>query len=247
MFERIEGVIIRTQDYGETHKIVTLFTKQLGKLALIARGSKKPKSRMASITQMFIQGEYLVQLGRGLAVMQQGEVINSHRKIREDIVQTAYASYIAELTDKLMEEKKPNHLVYQQFVAALSGIVDQKDAAILALIYELKLYKVAGFAPILSQCTSCQRQDQLVGFSLSEAGLVCRFCAHKDSNAMLLNSTQIKLIQLFDQTDLTRIANISVKEENKQVILRLLVAYYDQYGGLTIKSKRFLDQLDSLL
>src|SRR5690625_3738160 len=98
MLEKVEGIIIRTQDYGETHVIATMMTDKLGKIGVIARGAKKPKSRMSAIAQMFIHGQYLVRTGKGLGVLVQGEVIESHRRIREDIFLTAYTSYIAELT-----------------------------------------------------------------------------------------------------------------------------------------------------
>jgi len=65
VLEKVEGVIIRTQDYGETHIIATLLSNKLGKIGVLARGAKKPKSRMSAVTQLFIQGEYLVRLGKG--------------------------------------------------------------------------------------------------------------------------------------------------------------------------------------
>ncbi|GAE91164.1 DNA recombination and repair protein RecO [Gracilibacillus boraciitolerans JCM 21714] len=81
MFEKVEGFILRSQDYGETHKIVTMLTPTMGKIGAIARGAKKTKSRMAAITQPFIHGSFLIQPGNSLATIQQGEVLTSFRKI----------------------------------------------------------------------------------------------------------------------------------------------------------------------
>ncbi len=61
MFEKCEGIVIRTIDYGETNKIVTIFTREWGKVAAMARGAKKPSSRLSSVTQIFTYGVYLVQ------------------------------------------------------------------------------------------------------------------------------------------------------------------------------------------
>ena len=93
MFEKTEAIVIRTFDYKETHKIVTLMTKRFGKIAVIAQGAKKPKSRNGAISQMFIQGDFLLRVGKGLGTLQQGDVIHSFRKVREDLFKTAYASY----------------------------------------------------------------------------------------------------------------------------------------------------------
>lgn len=244
MLEKVEGVIIRTQDYGETHIIATLLSNKLGKIGVLARGAKKPKSRMSAVTQLFIHGEYLVRIGKGLSVIEQGDVIQSHRKIREDIFLTAYASYMAELTNILLDEKIPNHYVYQQFLASLDGIADQKDPLVLTMMYEMKLYKVAGFAPIIDYCQNCQRADQISAFSIKEAGVLCQRCLSVDPNHHSINQTQYKLLRMFAEVDMERVANITVKEENKLIIQNILEQYYETYGSLALKSRKFLKQID---
>lgn len=244
VFEKVEGVILRTQDYGETHKIVTLFTKEKGRITAIARGAKKPKSRMAAITQPFILGSFLMQGGSGLGTLQQGEIILSNRKLREDIVKTAYASYIAELTNKLVDEKMADPFIYKQFTLSMQAIVEEKDPEIITMMYELKLYKKAGFAPILQHCALCGQTDDTYAFSVIEGGLLCHRCLRMDAQALIISSTIVKLFQMFSEIDIERIGNISVKPENKKRIQQLMESYYDQYGGYLIKSKKFLKQLN---
>ncbi|TKI95195.1 DNA repair protein RecO, partial [Bacillus wiedmannii] len=106
MFQKVEGIVIRTTDYGETNKIVTIFSRELGKVSAMARGAKKPKSRLASVSQLMTHGNFLIQMGSGLGTLQQGEIISTMKEIREDIFLTAYASFIVELTDKATEDKK---------------------------------------------------------------------------------------------------------------------------------------------
>lgn len=245
--EKVEGVIIRTQDYGETHVIATLFTDKLGKLGVLARGAKKPKSRMSAVSQLFIHGEFLIRTGRGLATLIQGEVVNSHRKIRENIIQTAYASYVAELTDKLLDEKRPNHYIYQQFISTLKGLTEGKDPLVLTMVYEMKLYKLAGFAPTLDHCQNCAGTTDFTGFSIKEGGILCRRCLSVDPHHSPINQTQLKLLRLFSEVDIERIANISVKDVNKNVIKNILEQFYETYGGLTLKSRRFLKQIELLM
>lgn len=246
MLEKVEGVIIRTQDYGETHVIATLFSDRLGKIGVLARGAKKPKSRMSAVTQLFIHGDYLVRTGKGLSVLEQGDVIQSHRKIREDIFLTAYASYLAELTNVLVDEKKPNYYIYQQLLSTLKGITDQKDPIVLSMMYEMKLYKIAGFAPIIDRCQNCQRTDLIHSFSIKEAGVLCKRCLSVDPNHRPINQTQYKLLRLFSEVDMERVANINVKNENKLIIREILDQYYETYGGLTLKTKKFIKQIDLL-
>lgn len=246
VFEKMQGIILRTQDYGETHKIVTLLTKETGKIGAIARGAKKPKSRMAAITQPFVYGEFLIQRGSNLATIQQGEIINSFRPIREDIVKTAYAAYIAELTDKLIDSKLQDPFVFPQFLQTISWISEGKDAEVLSIIYELKMFKKAGIAPVLDRCVRCKSEEGPFYFSINEGGLLCGQCRNVDPEAVLLKDNHVRLLQIFDKVDMERVGDISIKPENKRFLRQLIDAYYDRYGGYFIKSKKFLKQLDML-
>lgn len=246
MFEKVEGFILKTQDYGETHKIVTILTPTLGKVGAIARGAKKTKSRMAAITQPFIHGSFLIQPGSSLATIQQGEVITSFRKIREDIFKTAYTSYLAELTDKLVDAKKYNPFIYKQLLHTIERINDDKDPEILTMIYEWKMYKEAGFAPIVTQCVSCGNSQDLKAFSISNGGLLCRNCVRLDENAISIPEKVAKLMALFAWVEVEQIGNISVKTENKMILQRIMDQYYEEHGGYYLKSKRFLKQMNQL-
>ncbi|WP_328700978.1 DNA repair protein RecO [Aquibacillus kalidii] len=247
LFEKVEGIILKTQDYGETHKIVTLFTKELGKVGAIARGAKKPKSRMAAITQPFIYGSFLLQTGSGLGTIQQGEVQYSLRKIREDIIKTAYATYIAELTDKLLDPNQPDPYLFQQLFQTLQWMCDGKDPDVLTIIYELKMYKKAGFSPVVKHCVSCGNKDSDYSFSVNEGGLLCRKCKWKDETAVVLPIPIVKLLYVFSEINIERIGDISIKKENKQLLQALMENYYDQYGGYFLKSKKFLKQIDKFI
>ena len=76
---------LRSIPYGESNKIVTLFTREAGKLTAMARGAKKPTSRLAAVTQPFTHGSFLIRKGRGMGTLEQGEQIDSMRPIREDL------------------------------------------------------------------------------------------------------------------------------------------------------------------
>ncbi|MFC4404186.1 DNA repair protein RecO [Gracilibacillus xinjiangensis] len=246
VFEKVEGFILRTQDYGETHKIVTLLTPTMGKVGAIARGAKKTKSRMAAVTQPFIHGSFLIQPGTNLATIQQGEVIHSFRKIREDIFLTAYASYLAELTDKVLDPKKYDPVHYKQLLQTLEWLEQNKDPEILTMIYEWKMYQAAGIAPVVDHCVNCGRKENLAYFSIQEGGVLCQPCHNKDTYAFFLNENLYKLLWLLSWVDLERIGNISVREENKRLLKQLMDQYYERYGGYFLKSKRFLKQMDML-
>src|SRR5699024_11768395 len=102
----IEGIVIRTQNYSETHKIITIFSKELGKISAICRGANKTKSKLSSLAQPFIKASFLIYLSKGLSTVQQGEIIEYFRSIRVDIIKTAYVEYLIEIITILFDDKE---------------------------------------------------------------------------------------------------------------------------------------------
>ncbi|MDK8639641.1 DNA repair protein RecO [Niallia taxi] len=245
MLEKCEGIVIRTTDYGETNKITTLFTREWGKVGVMARGAKKTNSRLSAVTQPFTYAYYLVQRSTGLGLMQQGEMITSFRAIKEDIMLTAYASYVAELTDRCTEDKKPNPFHFELLHQTMNYMNEGYDAQILTNIYEMKMLNVLGMYPVLDKCTICGATDGQFSFSIREGGLICHRCLEHDPYHYKISQAAVKLLRVFYYFDLGRLGNISVKEATKEELNTTISAYYDEYSGLYLKSKKFLQSMKS--
>ncbi|WP_066294644.1 DNA repair protein RecO [Bacillus sp. FJAT-29937] len=243
MLEKCEGIIIRTTNYGETNKIVTLYTREWGKIGVMARGAKKPSSRLAAVTQPFTYGYFLVQRSSGLGSLQQGEMISSMRSIREDIFLTAYASYIVDLTDKGTDDRKPNPYLFELVYQSLNLVNEGFDAEIIVNIFEMKMLNTLGLYPVLNQCAVCSSTDGHFSFSIREGGLICHRCLEKDPYHYKISPATVKLLRLFYFFDLSRLGNISVKPETKAELKKVINAYYEEYSGLNLKTKKFLNQM----
>ena len=246
MLKNVEGIIIRSIDYGETNKIVTVFSRENGKIGMMARGAKKPNSRLSFVSQLFTYGNYLYYAAKGLGTMSQGEVIQSFRSIREDVFKTAYVACIAELTDKLSEEKKTDPYLFELLYQSLHYINEGLDPEVIMFIFETKMLAVAGIAPKLDGCVSCGREEGIVSFSIREGGFLCDRCVEIDAHHIPVSEAVRKLLKLFLHFDLKRLGSISLKERTKDDIRLVLKHYYDTYSGLHLKSKRFLEQMDRL-
>lgn len=246
MLRQVEGIVLKSQDYGETHKIITVFSKDIGKITAIARGANKPKSKLSAVSQVFIKGDFLVYLTKGLGTVQQGQTINSHRYIREDIIKTAYAAYMLELTDKLMEKNTPDPFIYQQLQLTLDWMNKEDAFMIPLLMYEMKLFAKGGFAPIVDSCVNCGQTEDLTSFSIQEGGVLCRRCYPIDSRAIQLPMNLIKALSIFLHVGLERVGNISMKKQNEQLLRTIFSEYYEVFGGFYLKSLKFLKQIDLL-
>ncbi|UOK57065.1 DNA repair protein RecO [Bacillus sp. CMF21] len=246
MLQKCEGIVIRTNDYGETNKIVTIYTRELGKVGVMARGAKKPNSRLTSSTQLFTYGYFLFQKSSGLGGLQQGETISSMRGIREDIFLTAYASYAAELLDKSTEQNEPNPFLFELFNQTLQLLNEGVDPDVLLYIFEMKIVNVLGLYPQLDSCVNCSSKDGTFHFSIRENGFICHRCFEVDPYRLPISQATAKLLRLFYYFDLERLGKVTVKPETKAELKLVIDSYYSEYSGIFLKSKKFLDQMESL-
>ncbi|WP_100398308.1 DNA repair protein RecO [Bacillus sp. FJAT-44742] len=244
MLDKAEGIVLRTISYGESNVIVTLFTREAGKIAVMAKGAKKPKSRLASITQPFMYGMFLYYKGSGMSTLSQGDPVNSFKLVRADINKTAYASYFVEMVDKLTEEKERNPYLFELLLQLLQYLNEEMDEEVLMRIFETKMTAVAGIKPELDHCASCQSKEGEFSFSVKEAGFLCRQCVHIDEKKIPISQQTVRLLRLFFYMDIARLGTVSLKQETKDQLKTVLETYYDEYSGLHLKSKRFLNQLE---
>jgi DNA repair protein RecO (recombination protein O) len=246
MLYKVEGIIIRTNDYGESNKIITLYSKEMGKVAVMARGAKKPKSRLSSISQIFTYGQFLIQKGSGLGVLNQGEIISTYKYIRSDIFKTAYAAYMIELLDKLTEDGKPSVSLFSFLHTTLTHLNNGVDPDVLLYIFELRMLRIAGISPEVNCCTNCNATEGEFSFSIEEGGFLCHRCVHIDPYHIRMSTATARIIRLLYLVDIHRLGKISLKEGTKQNLKIIISAYFEKYSGIHLKSKKFLDQMDLL-
>src|SRR5437899_12065841 len=119
-----EGIVLRRVDYGEADRIVTVLTREHGKIGVIARGARRPQSRLASRTDLFVRSRMQLAKGRGeLDVLTQAEPLAAPA-MTHDGRGAACASLCAELTDRVLENHHADTEIYMLVAAALRACAD---------------------------------------------------------------------------------------------------------------------------
>ncbi|WP_010632210.1 DNA repair protein RecO [Sporolactobacillus vineae] len=240
---KAEGMIIRTTDYGETNKIITLYTEEFGKIGLMARGAKKPKSTLSSVCHVLFYGLCLFNKGRGLGTLYQAESNNSFRSIFSDLDKTAYAALIVELLDRLTEENQPSPALFRLLRETLLLIEKGTDASVMAAIFAVKMMRIAGIDPQVDQCIHCGNQEGPFSFSVAGGGFLCRNCAAADPHAFPMSGAAARLFPVFRKVPVGRIGHVSVRKETIGEIEAILAACFEQNAGIHLKAMRFIRQL----
>jgi len=247
MLCKSEAIVIRSLDYGEGHKILLLLTAESGKVSVMARGAKKPRSRLAAAAQMFTHGEYTYyqQHAGKMGTLNHGEIIDAHQPLREHLLLGAYAAYLAELVDRLVADQEGRAL-FPQLAAALEALERGKDAAIVAHLFELRVLEETGYAPMLDACVQCRRDidAERAAISAGAGGVVCADCRKSVQDAIAVGAKPFTLLRLFQRTDLRRLGNVSVSEETKRELARILDLWIRHHIGIPFKSRHFIEQME---
>lgn len=247
MLYRVEALVVRSTDYGEGNKILTLFTEAYGKIGVMARGAKKMKSRHSAVAQLFTYGEFVFyRIGQQLGSLNHADILVSHHKLREHLLLSAYASYLTEMTDRVTMDHEPQPFLFRQLKAAFEQLEDGKDAHIIIHIYEMKILSSAGYAPTLDRCVECSAQTDHPVLSNRLGGILCERCELRDSEAVYVGDTILKLLRIFAAVDLNRLGKIDVKPEIKSALKKWMRSWLDTYMNTVWRSRHVMDQLDEI-
>ena len=109
---KAEAIVLRQQALGEADRIVTLFTREYGKLRAAAKGIRRPASRLGGRLEPFTHARLLLARGRTLDVIAQAEIVEAFAGVRADLIRSAYAAYVAELVDRGLADRDPHQEVF---------------------------------------------------------------------------------------------------------------------------------------
>lgn len=241
---RLQGIVIRSMDYGEGNKIITLFSREHGKMSVVARGAKKVKSRFGSAVQLFTLGDFSFYKAGQLGTLNHAEIVEAFHKLREDLHMASNASYLAELTDKMLGDQEGHPYLFEQLKGSFQAFLEGKDMQVIVYLYEMKMMMHAGYTPELEQCVICRNKAEAVSFSVGLGGMLCETCRLRDPQAFVLPPGVFKLLRIFVQADVRRLGQIDVKPQTKALLKQALRAYFDTHIGLRMKSRDFLEQME---
>jgi DNA repair protein RecO (recombination protein O) len=175
---RDRGVVLRTIRLGEADRIVTLMTESHGKVRAVAKGVRRTTSKFGSRLEPLSHVALLGWQGRGdLDMVNQAEVIDTFRAVREDLDRMAAAMTMLEVVDQIGQERHANPRLYEMLVGAV-GALAERNSPMVTPAFLLKVLALEGSAPVLDACVSCGEEDpdRLVAFDLTEGGVLCRAC-----------------------------------------------------------------------
>ncbi|MBM4436892.1 MAG: DNA repair protein RecO [Actinobacteria bacterium] len=239
---KAEGVVLSRRELGDADRIITLYTREFGKRRLVARGARKPSSRLGPHLELFSQVRVLGVVGANLDILSQVEPLHTFTRVRADLHAFAAAGWAIELLDGLTEEGESAPDAYAALLAFLHGIepaTADVDTWLTALA--LTLLAAHGYRPELHVCTVC-RSAVVPGrhrFAPTLGGVACAACAPGASARPLAVDT-LKVLRYLAEEGFAGAARVRVGASVRAELREILQAYAGAVTERDLKSGALL-------
>jgi DNA repair protein RecO (recombination protein O) len=246
---RAEAIVLKTLDFGETDRILTLLTRHFGKVSVVAKGIRKPTSRLAGHAEPLMHATYQLARGRNLDVLTGAEARATYRGLREDLHGIAAGWYIAELADRFSVERSPAAPLFDLVETALRHLSAGAPPALVCRWFDLHLLDRAGFRPELGECVQCRkRPEETTNAWIVEAGgLVCARCAPASTAGPLgLSVRALKSLRYLLVSDFAGATLLRVDDGLAGELERHLRSFVQSIIDREIHAARLLDELARL-
>lgn len=246
-----DAINLKSYNLNDADKIILMYSKDKGLIKGVAKGVKKPKSKLGARMDLLVANTLQLFKGRSLDTIIQAQTINNFRKSREDIDKLMYSSYISELVVNFGEGSESTAKeIYELLYKALNRISaaeNKKDAMIAVIKFQLKLLLILGLCVELDVCLCCQEQilEDEMFFSSGMGGIICKECNKTLGIPLKMHHKIRDFLLAMLQFDFDYISDYDSKATEKvcEVCFNLLDEYIKTHTNKKQKSVKVLKEL----
>jgi DNA repair protein RecO (recombination protein O) len=243
---RVEAVVLRHADWGEADRILTLFTRERGKVRAIAKGARKIRSRKAGHLEPFTHVTLQLAKGRDLLIVTQADTLDAYLALGVDLVKTGCASYLVELLDRFTyEDENENQAIFRLLTEGLSRVASESDPWLAMRYYEVRLLDLLGFRPHLFECANCGDKIQPVDqyFSPAAGGVLDPKCGAGLPGAWSVSVEALKVFRHIQRSSYAEAQRARPDPETRNELETLLQKYLTYLLERGLNSPGFLKQI----
>lgn len=242
---RTEAIVIGRLDLGEADRILTLFTPQYGKLRVVAKGVRRPSSRLGPHLELFTRVQLQLARGRELDVVTGAETLDPHIELRTDLDILSHASHMAELITRLTEDREEHEAAYGLLKGSLRLLCDAMDPFAVTRHFEMALLAILGYRPELYRCLECERElaAEPNALSIRRGGMLCPRCRATDPQAVPLSVNAQKYLRLLDRQGLRGVIGLRTSPELQRELEGVLTAYLRHHAERDLQSLHVWHQI----
>ncbi|CAM2803653.1 DNA repair protein RecO [Streptococcus mutans] len=237
------GLVLYNRLFREDDKLVKIFTETSGKHMFFVRHATN--SKLSSIIQPLILANFILKINNhGLSYIEDYKGVSLFKEINADIYKLAYATYLVSLADAAISDAVYDAPLFAFLIKTLELMDEGLDYEILTNIFEIQILDRFGVQLNFHDCVFCHRVGLAFDFSHRYSGLLCPEHYEKDPYRSHLDPNVPYLLNQFQTLHFDSLKTISVKPDMKQKLRKFIDEVYEDYIGLRLKSKKFIDDLD---
>ena len=241
-----DAIVLSRFDLGEADRVLTLITPGGGKLKAIAKGIRKPTSRIGGSLEPFAELNVALARGRTFDVVTQVSVGHAWLRLRDDLESAATAWYLAELADRSLEERHAAEPLY----TLLRRAYELLDAAMapgrVARWFEMHLLDELGVRPEVDRCVECDRvleSDERFRWVPAQGGVICARCPGPPHDRAGLSLEALKLLKAYQRLDIEALAGLRLSSGVEGEVETALRDFVRHVLEREARSLAFLDEV----
>jgi len=201
--EKTTGIVLRVIPFSETSCIVTLFTRDFGKVTTMAKGARRPKSPFEAALDVLALCRivFLNKNSDAMGLLTEAKLERRFRSATRSLDRLYAGYYIIELLNSLTDDGDPHPELFELSAQVIKQIdsteITEEEVGLALLNYELKMLGILGHLPMLTKCVSCGREKTTiarVSFGLNAGGILCGACRGSESNIVSLSPEGLQFL-----------------------------------------------------
>ena len=245
-----EAINLKSYNLNDADKIIVMYSKENGLIKGVAKGIKKPKSKLGARMDLLVANTIQLLKGRSLDTIIQAQTINNFKKSREDFDKLMLSSYVSEIIINLGEgSENASEEIYSLLYKALNKIANssnKKEMLIATIKFQLKILLIMGFCVELDSCLCCREQvlNENMYFSSKMGGIICEDCNEHLGVKLKMHYKIRDFLQAMLQFDFDFESDYDKKANEKvcQVCFNLLDEYIKTHTNKKQKSIKLIKE-----
>lgn len=240
MYLTTQAIVLRVTDYNDRDALLTLLSRDHGKLTVKARGLRRKNSPLVAPCQLLAYGEFTLFEYRGMYTINEAHAIELFRNLRKDLTKLSLGTYFAQVTEVISQEDLPNPELQSLLLNSLYALSQlQLPEMLVKAVFEMRAACLAGYTPDLFGCHICGKETA-DRFDLSLGQLECLSCRAGESGGirMPVNAGIVQALQYLCACDAKKLFSFSLGADNLETLSTLTEAY------LTTQLERGFTTLD---
>lgn len=242
-YQNVSGMVLRSRDYKEADQLLTVYTREQGKLTVQAKGVKKTTSKLRSGILLFSQTELVLTKGKGFPIVIGAATTTAFAALRNDFTRMTYASFAAELLDQVVPEGQPEEQVFLLILQTFH-LLEHIDPWLALCYLEIRLLELQGYGLHLENCLYCGHPLQGERHQAVQGGLLCKQCAAGEQANVFLSSEGLTTLRALGYFPLHRLGWVYISREGRQSVEHYLDLQLQQLLSHPLKTKDFLKQVE---